>query len=98
MFTHQNLSAHGDRRDVYAALQRDYKRDTRQIQIMDVAGFIMVVFLVRHLSGWDYIASVLFFVIVLARLNTFIDNSNRNFMMHTIDWLEARDNEPQTLA
>ena len=88
---HENLFAYGDVREVYEGLQRDYKRDVRQIQIMDAVGVVAVVYLARHLSGWDYVAAIVLFVIVLGRLNTFIDNSNRNFMMHMIDWHNARE-------
>ena len=91
---HTNLFAYaGDRHEVYEALQRDYKRDHRQTQIMDVILVVAVLYLARHLQGWDVFAVVAATFVLLSRLNTFIDNSNRNFFMHTIDWLDARENE-----
>ncbi|MCL6682481.1 hypothetical protein [Sphingomonas alba] len=87
---HKNLFAYADRQGVYEALQRDYKRDHRQIQVMDLVVFAAVAFLARHLSGWDYAAVVIGTVVLMTRLNTFIDNSNRNFFMHMIDWLDAK--------
>jgi hypothetical protein len=90
---HNNLFTHGDRRAVYESLQRDCKRDHRQCQIMDVALFATVAFLARHLSGWDFAAVVVATVVVISRINTFVDNSNRNFLMHMIDWMDARDAE-----
>jgi len=88
---HKNLFAYGDRRDVYEGLQQDYKRDHRQTQVMDFILFAGVGFLARSLSGWDFAAVLAVAFVGLSRLNTFIDNSNRNFFMHMIDWTEARD-------
>ena len=87
---HNNLFAYGNERDVYEALQRDFKRDTRQTQIMDLMICALVLFLTRHFSFWARIAAFAATVVEISRLNTFIDNSNRNFFMHMIDWLEAR--------
>lgn len=90
---HENLFSYGDQQEVYSALQRDYKRDSKQIRIMDAIGLIALIYLARHLPTWDYVAVIALAMTVVSRLNTFIDNSNRNFAMHLIDWIEARKND-----
>jgi hypothetical protein len=86
---HRNLHPFGDKAEVYAALQRDYNRDTwRQL-------FWRYGLLVSALGGafesghkdWLWLFAGLFCVErCIAR---YIDNSNRNWAMHVIDWLES---------
>lgn len=87
---HKNLFNYGDDDEVYASLQRDYRRDSRQVQVMDLLAVGLVVYIARDLGTWDAVATILLAAIVMSRLNTFIDNSNRNFFMHLIDWQRAR--------
>jgi hypothetical protein len=63
------------------------------MQVMDVVLFAAVAYLARHLNGLDFAAVLAGTLVVLSRTNTFIDNSNRNFLMHMIDWIDARDYE-----
>lgn len=94
MAQHNNLFAHtDDRSEAYAALRRDFKRDHRTISIADVVTIIAVLYLCRNMSGLDYVAMVVLAGAVLTRLNSFIDNSNRNWFMHMLDWDNQREQE-----
>lgn len=86
---HNNLFRHAvDRSEVYEAFQRDFNRDTW------IQSFWHVV-LVAMALGAAYISSHpdwlwLFGGIYAAEraVSRFADNSNRNWAMHAIDWLE----------
>lgn len=87
--THNNLffGGDGDRKSVYEALQRDFNRDTwRQL------GWRWVFALVAAgaaLSGHEEWLWLFVGMYALERAHArFIDNSNRNWAMHVIDWIE----------
>ena len=85
MAEHVNLFSYGDEHEVYAGLQRDYKRDGRQAQIMDLVATGAVVWLTRTWQPVDIFAAVALFWAFSAGTRTFIDNSNRNFFLHAAD-------------
>lgn len=88
---HLNLYDYAeDEAEVYAALQRDSKRDSLQIRVMDALTLALLFYLGRNLPKGDLVALLMLGALILSRLNTFIDNSNRNFFMHTTDWMNAR--------
>lgn len=87
--THNNLFQFGDKREVYQTLQRDYDRDTW------VHGFWHFCFVVAAFGGvvvagetewlWLFLGGY-----ALERaLARWVDNSNRNWAMHLIDWIEV---------
>lgn len=80
----------GDRRGVYEAFNRDYKRDSRTLQIFDaVAGLAVVYLAVRHLEGLDTLAACAAYYCGVSGLRYFTDQSARNFLMHHLDWSAA---------
>lgn len=93
MQRHENLfSFYGNKTDVYRKLQDDYLRDKKQmswlitafIVLMTISGFV-------ENNNWRI---VLFFgagASLLQYLILFIEQSNRNHLMHVIDWLEAKE-------
>jgi len=92
MAQHTNLFGYVDGEgEFYAALQRDFKRDDRIIQIAALAIGIAIFYLFRHLSGLDYLAAIVGGGAAIALVLYQIDQSNRNFLMHMIDWQNARD-------
>lgn len=85
---HKNLFLDGDRAEVYAALQEDYDRDT-WVQVFWHAAFIVsavgAAVIGKH-SEWLWLFVGLY--AVERKVSCFIDNSNRNWAMHVIDWIE----------
>ena len=86
---HKNLFGYGDKTEVYAAFQRDFNRDTwRQSfwHLVLVGAGIGAAVLADH-KDWLW----LFLGIYAAEraIARFVDNSNRNWAMHVIDWIES---------
>ena len=85
---HTNLFAYGDHKEVYEILQRDFNRDT-WIQAIWLALFGAATFgavYVAHRPDWIWLFAGLF---ALERaIAKYIDNSNRNWAMHVMDWIE----------
>jgi hypothetical protein len=89
MVKHVNMFNHAaEKREVYEALQSHYERDSHVISYMDLA---IVAFVIAALYfGWrDWWAWLIGIGLVGSRMCFFIDNSNRNWAMHVIDWIEA---------
>lgn len=86
---HINLFGYGNREGVYAALQRDYHRDgwTEAWWALLFWGCALGAIYVSHHADWGWIFGAIF--AVQRMLRVFIDNSNRNFLMHAIDWDDA---------
>jgi hypothetical protein len=88
---HINLFAHASSpEEVYAALQRDFRRDSRLLLVC-LALFGFAAYGTVHWSGhpeWGWLLSAGFSL--FAALALFLDNSNRNWAMHVIDWVEHR--------
>jgi hypothetical protein len=86
---HKNLFNYGDKKEVYAALQRDFDRDT-WIQLwwrLALVGCALgAVFISGHMD-WLWIFGGLF--VIDRSISIFVDNSNRNWLMHAIDWKES---------
>lgn len=94
MKPHQNLfDYYVNKVDVYKKLQEDYSLNQKYIKWCNVC---FIVFLIAStLVHDDKLKNLLYFVSALSILQyvfLFIDQSNRNFLMHTIDWLEADNN------
>ncbi len=91
---HNNLFAWAaDDREVYAALLRDTKRDVRVRQALNLIFIGAVLYLTRHLPGLDRLAAIVAVSSALSGVQYFIDESNRNFWMHQIDWMRATKGE-----
>lgn len=95
---HVNLHEHGDLKDVYAALQRDFDRDTWRhlfwhvVLAASAGGAVWI----ANQPDWLWLFAGLYAVErAVARA---VDNSNRNWAMHLIDWQEARERQKASLA
>jgi hypothetical protein len=86
---HKNLFQYGEASEVYAALQRDFNRDT-WIQafwrLVLAACAVGAAILSNHID-WLWIFGGLF--ATERAIAAFVDNSNRNWIMHVIDWMET---------
>jgi hypothetical protein len=86
---HKNLFQFGDAPDVYAALQDHYNRDTWMHSFWQVVLFgcaLGAPVVSAHLD-WLWIFGGLY--AVESAITRFADNSNRNWAMHMMDWIEA---------
>jgi len=95
MQTHENLFNHYESKAaVYKKLQDDYQRDQKHsrwcmnafVLLLMVAGFL-------HDSVWNKVMLFGAGVALFQFLIFFIELSNRNFLMHCIDWFEASDRD-----
>ena len=88
---HENLFQYvGEAKDVYAVMQSHIKRDSRIFTVLCfIAGLSFLHAAdVGANQGWG--ALLFGLVCALMAIVYFVDNSNRNFHLHTIDWIEAR--------
>ncbi|MEO7405336.1 MAG: hypothetical protein ABIU95_16885 [Burkholderiales bacterium] len=89
--THNNLFQSGDSSEVYATLQEDYDRDTH-IQSrwrLALLGCAVGAVVISDHSDWLWIFGGLY--ATERAITRFLDNSNRNWAMHVIDWIEAKN-------
>lgn len=89
MRLHMNLYHHAERKDVYATMQKDFNQDT-WLQSWWHAVFVGCTFgatVVSDHLDWLWIFGGLY---ALERaIVRFIDNSNRNWFLHAVDWQET---------
>ena len=93
---HKNLFAYGDKTDVYAALQRDYDRDTWVVafwRVVFIGTAIGAISIAGH-SDWLWLFAGLF--TIEQSICRYVDNSNRNWAMHVIDWIENSHRDSAT--
>lgn len=94
MKAHQNLFEYYENKSgVYGKLQSDYLRDNKQIRWCALITNILVVAgLVVNNNTWQLVLLIASAFTAIQLIVYFIDQSNRNFLMHAIDWLEADKN------
>jgi hypothetical protein len=86
---HTNLFFSGSKREIYEALDRDLKRDIRHGQFW-LATFVICLIVAATNGvndGWPWLSASI--LLGANTLRWFIEASNRNFLMHAIDWIEA---------
>lgn len=85
---HTNMFGHGDKAEVYALLQRHGGVELRQgivLQLLFAAIAVIGSVASKHYD-WLWIFAGLW--IMEQSIWCFIDQSNRNWAMHVIDWIE----------
>lgn len=91
MKPHQNLfDYYVNKNEVYKKLQEDHLRDQKRIYWCNIV-FIFLIVAAATVNNESLKWFFLFVsgIFVLQYLVLFIDLSNRNFLMHTIDWIES---------
>ena len=80
-------------REVYEAFVQDYRRDARQVRMFDLiaVGLLLIAAFQGLNDGWPWLMGAL--AALFQSLRVFIDNSNRHFMMHALDWAAAERRE-----
>jgi hypothetical protein len=87
---HKNLFQYSDSSDVYAALQDNYNRDTWIHSFWQVVllGCAVGAGAISDHADWLWIFGGLY--ATERAITRFVDNSNRNWTMYVIDWIEAK--------
>lgn len=89
---HNNMFSDGhERAEVKTALIQHLKRDSRVVRTLDVITGLCLAFELRHQSGLDSAGIFIGVFAALSALRHFIDQSNRNFFLHRLDWDETAD-------
>jgi hypothetical protein len=91
---HTNLFHDHDKSEVYAALQRDLNRDSWYQAFWNavIVGCAVGAAEISKHSDWLWIFAAIY--AAERSLSWFIDNSNRNWFMHAIDWHESDRRPP----
>lgn len=86
---HKNLLHFGNSSEVYASLQEDYNRDTllQSLWQMVLFGCAVGAAVFSNHADWLWLFGGLY--AIERAIARFVDNSNRNWAMHMIDWIEA---------
>lgn len=100
MKPHQNLFAYYENKAaVYSTLQSDYLRNNKRLQWWANASLIFMVLIIADTamtdSKWKFVFLVGLAFCAIQYIILCADQSNLNFLMHAIDWLEAKDSEPE---
>jgi hypothetical protein len=92
MRKHENLFGYfSTKQEVYNKLQEDYDRDQRACgRCLIAAPLLGIAAGFVDATTWKIPLLIGAGVALLQYLIIFIDNSNRNFLLHAIDWLEAK--------
>lgn len=92
---HVNLFSNGhSRREIHKALREHYERDSRILFVIDAVLGGSVLYLIRNLPTDQAIAIAVAIGATVTGLRYFIDQSNRNFYLHRLDWEAAGPDDP----
>lgn len=87
---HNNLHAWANSTaEVRDALKRDYERDHKRLTWADVAVGAGLGWLVRSWAWPDIVAAYVVVLGAVSSLRLFIDQSNRNWWLHRVNWDSA---------
>ncbi|MEG8041304.1 hypothetical protein QP164_00150 [Sphingomonas sp. LR59] len=72
--------------EVYRALCEHQARDARTLRILDIATAAALIGALTDFNGWGMGLWVAAAFLGLSSTRYFVDTSNRNFLMHRMDW------------
>ena len=87
---HSNLFEYASEpKEVYQVMQSHMKRDARFVSVSIIGTTICFGMALKSgvTDGWPWLIGGL--AVAFIGLTYFIDNSNRNFYLHMIDWIES---------
>ena len=94
---HENLIWHtGSSDEAYAAFQRHFRRDNRILQVLLVLYGFAAYGGIKIAGHTDWFWLFLGGLALLFSVFYFVDNSNRNWAMHVIDFAEQRKERDAT--
>ena len=89
---HNNLFSNGhNKAEVRDALIAHQRRDDRTLKVLDGVAAACLAILLRNTAYLDTIAVFAGSWAAISAMRYFIDQSNRNFYLHRLDWEAARD-------
>lgn len=88
---HVNLLERHSKEEVYAALQGHYDRDTYYVLWWKYAALAGVCVFIWRTQNWEVIPLVAAAYCLAKAVMKYVDNSNRNWAMHVIDWAESQE-------
>jgi hypothetical protein len=96
---HSNIFAYtGDMHEAYVVFLGHQRRDTRLFQAFGAAGIVLfpvaMILLKQDNDLWPFVL-VASLICLLQSMIHFCDLSNRNFLLHTIDYMEFRHAFPR---
>lgn len=84
---HINLFSTGHSTDqVYNALAEYQARDARMVRILDMVTAATLIGALTNFNGWGMGLWVATAFLGLSSTRYFVDMSNRNFLLHRLDW------------
>jgi 2-methylcitrate dehydratase PrpD len=84
---HRNLHEWGhSAAEVGASMRKDYKRDHRTLTFYDVAGAACLAFVLRSWQVSEIAAALGCYIFTVSALRLFVDQSNRNWFLHRVNW------------
>ena len=87
---HNNLFSQGHtRRDVKGSLSQNQKRNNTALQVLDLVVGACLIYLLRNQPILDAAAIFIGSFAALSGIRYFVDQSNRNFYLHRLDWNDA---------
>ncbi|MBI3918165.1 MAG: hypothetical protein HY322_14310 [Betaproteobacteria bacterium] len=92
---HNNLLLQRDKKGAYEQLQRDLKWDITKANVAwGLAFWCLVIAAMKGVTdGWLWLVAGVALLMMCSRW--FLEASNRNYLMHVIDWLEATGNSKE---
>ncbi|RYE42892.1 MAG: hypothetical protein EOP21_07945 [Hyphomicrobiales bacterium] len=92
--SHVNLFSAGHTSDeVRSALEQHQRRDGRWIGFYDLVMGGCVAYLLRDTEPLTFIAGLTAVLMAITGMRYFIDQSNRNFYLHRLDWERSLEGE-----
>lgn len=92
---HNNLLLHRDKKEAYEQLQRDLKQDVTKANVASglAIGCLIAAGFAGAKDGWPWL--VVGVGLFMMYFRWFLEASNRNYLMHVIDWLETTGNSKE---
>jgi len=93
MGSHDNVFAPCEKlSEAYNTLLKDQKSDSKLFRVVCNIGLgLLLAAAALHTSGYSVVIAVCGFMIILQSSLIFMDMSNRNFLLHTIDYIEWQE-------
>ena len=88
---HFNLPRNYGKKETYEIFQENYNRDTKRCFWWEVIFGITFLGGMFITGNYEYAFVFLGMIAIERKLTYFIDNSNRQHLMHLIDWMESKE-------
>jgi hypothetical protein len=94
---HNNVHSYDEFQEVYKTLQKEMVRDYKWQRAYEAIAVIsFVIFISAKDEGLIIFFGITTFIAFLSSVKNFIDNSNRNWHLHMIDYLREKQYETKS--